>query len=70
MQQFPQVGKNIRKFRKQQKITQRMLAQQILVSYQAISAWERGQSMPDLENAICLSKFFGVTLDELVSDGE
>ena len=68
MTNLTHVGKNIRKYRKQNNLTQRMLAQQILVSYQAVSAWERGQSVPDLENAICLSEFFGVTLDQLISE--
>lgn len=68
MTNLTHVGKNIRKYRKQKNLTQRMLAQQILVSYQAVSAWERGQSVPDLENAICLSEFFGVTLDQLISE--
>jgi DNA-binding XRE family transcriptional regulator len=63
-----EVGKNIRYFRKQKKLTQRTLAQKVLVSYQSISAWERGQSVPDLENAVCLSRFFGITLDQLVSE--
>lgn len=62
-----QIGMNIRKFRKEKGLTQRTLAKEILVSYQAISAWERAQSVPDLNNAVCLARFFGVTLDALVS---
>ena len=60
------IGKNIRKYRKQKGLTQRTLAKEILVSYQAISAWERGQSAPDLANAACLAKYFGVSMDALV----
>ena len=49
-------------------LTQRMLAKKLLVSYQAVSAWERGQSVPDLANAAALAQFFGVSLDALVFD--
>ena len=62
------IGINIRKFRKKKGMTQRMLAQKLLVSYQAISAWERGQSFPDLPNAIRIARFFGVTLDQLIEE--
>ena len=46
-----QIGKNIRLYREKLGITQRMLSDSIMVSFQAISAWERGMSVPDLENA-------------------
>jgi len=62
------IGINIRKYRKKMGMTQRMLAQKLLVSYQAISAWERGQSFPDLPNAIRIARFFGVTLDQLIEE--
>lgn len=61
-----QIGNNIRKFRREMGLTQRMLAKKLLVSYQAVSAWERGQSVPDLTNAAALAQFFGVSLDALV----
>ena len=53
-----QIGNNIRKYRRKMGLTQRALAQELLVSYQAVSAWERGQSTPDLANAAALAQFF------------
>ncbi len=62
-----QIGQNIRKYRKERRMTQQELSSALLVSYQAISAWERGQSYPDLPNAVRLARFFGISLDRLVS---
>lgn len=61
------IGANIRKLRKVRKLTQSMLAKELMVSYQSISAWERGQSLPDLENALRIAHLFGVSLDALVT---
>ena len=58
---------NIRAYRKQKKLTQKGLANALWVSYQTISAWERGQSIPDLMNTIQLADFFGISLDQLLS---
>ena len=69
MADLTQIGKNIRSYRKKCGLTQRNLADKVLVSFQAISAWERGLSVPDLENAIRLSKFFGISVDALLTEG-
>ena len=66
MTNIVQIGKNIRAFREKLGITQRMLSERIMVSFQAISAWERGTSIPDLENAIRLAECFGVSVDALL----
>lgn len=62
------VSENIRELRKKTGLTQQMLAKELAVSYQAVSAWERGQSLPDLENTIRLALFFHVSLDCLVGE--
>jgi hypothetical protein len=36
------------------------------VSRQAISNWERSESLPDTANLIRLAEYYGVTLDELI----
>lgn len=36
------------------------------VSRQAVSKWESGQSMPDLEKIIRMSEFFEVTTDYIL----
>lgn len=67
MADIAQIGGNIRAFREKKGLTQRALADNVLVSFQAISAWERGLSIPDLENAVRLAEYFGVSVDTLLS---
>lgn len=43
-----QVGKKILMLRKAQNMTQTELADRMDVSFQAVSNWERGNSMPDI----------------------
>lgn len=64
------LGKNIKQHREAVGLTQTQLAESLFVSFQAISAWERGVTPPDLENICRLAEFFGVTLDTLVGDPE
>ena len=70
MADLTQIGKNIRNYRMREGLTQRMLADNVLVSFQAISAWERGLSVPDLENAIRIANYFGVPVDALFAESE
>lgn len=70
MADLTQIGKNIRAYRMREGLTQRALADNVLVSFQAISAWERGLSVPDLENAIRLANYFGVSVDALFAESE
>ena len=67
MADIGQIGANIRLLREQKGLTQRALADNVLVSFQAISAWERGLSVPDLENAVRLAEYFGVSVDALLT---
>lgn len=67
MADISQIGGNIRILREQKGLTQRALADNVLVSFQAISAWERGLSVPDLENAVRLAEYFGVSVDALLT---
>ncbi|AHF07385.1 DNA-binding protein [Desulfitobacterium metallireducens DSM 15288] len=54
--------------RKSKNMSQEQLAAQITVSRQAISKWELGESLPDTDNIIQLSKVFGVSIDYLLND--
>ena len=47
-------------------ISQEELAGLVGVSRQAVQKWEAGTSMPDVENLVALSGYFGVTLDYLI----
>jgi transcriptional regulator with XRE-family HTH domain len=52
--------------RKERGWTQEQLAAQIHISRQALSKWEVGSAMPDIEHIIRLSKLFGVSTDYLL----
>lgn len=52
--------------RKQAGLSQEALAEQLSVSRQAVSKWERSESSPDTDNLIALAQLYGVSLDELL----
>lgn len=56
--------------RKEKGLTQLELAEAVHVSRQAVSRWEVGTSMPTMENLACLSRIYGVTVDDLLNDRE
>ena len=56
------LGEKLKKLRKARGLSQEQLADQLNVSRQAISKWELGESIPDTENLILLSKFYGVLI--------
>lgn len=58
----------IHQLRKQHNMSQEQLAGKLGISRQAVSKWESGQSMPDTDKIIQLSKIFNVTADYLLKD--
>ena len=60
------IGENIKKQRERHGFTQAELAHRLYVSFQAISAWERGLSLPDLEKVMHMAEIFGVSVDILL----
>lgn len=56
--------------RKQNNLTQEQLSEKLYVSRTAVSKWESGKGYPNLESLKALSKLFGVSIDELLSNGE
>lgn len=60
-----EIGTQIKQLRTQRGITQEALAEQLSVSPQAVSKWERGAATPDIQLLPAISAFFGVSIDEL-----
>lgn len=54
--------------RREKGLSQEQLSAMLNVSRQAVSKWEAGGSMPELEKLIALSDIFGVSVDYLVRD--
>ncbi len=52
--------------RKQKGLSQEDLAEQLGISRQAVSKWERAESAPDMGNLMSLAKLYQVSLDELL----
>ena len=60
------VGRNLSALRRRHKITQIELAEKLNYTDKAVSKWEQGSTLPDLETLKELCDFYGVTLDYLV----
>ncbi len=60
-------GEFIAELRKEQNLTQKDLASKLNVSDKAISRWETGKGFPDIDSLHALSKFFGITINELLA---
>ena len=60
------IGRNISGLRKKNNLTQMELADQLGISYQAISSWERGLTMPDVSKLPEIASILGVTVDEIL----
>ena len=60
-------GALISRLRKQAGYTQAGLAQRLGISYQAVSSWERGASMPDIGKLRDLAAALNTTVDHILS---
>ncbi|MGB4713951.1 MAG: helix-turn-helix domain-containing protein [Defluviitoga tunisiensis] len=61
------IGKFIASCRKEQGMTQAALAEKLGISDQAVSKWETGKSMPDLDKISELCGYLGIDVNELLS---
>ena len=59
-------AENLMALRKQRGWSQEELGSQIGVTRQTVSKWEVGQSTPELEKLVELSRLFGLSIDRLV----
>lgn len=56
----------IAELRKKNNMTQSALAEKLDVSYQAVSKWERGESLPDISLLPKIADIFGISIDQLI----
>lgn len=61
------IGKFIAKLRKEKKLTQKQLAEKLIITDRAVSKWENGRGMPDVSLIKPLCKELGITINELLS---
>lgn len=60
------IGKTIAELRKNNNMTQSEVADQLGISYQAVSKWEREESLPDITLLPQIADLFHVSIDDLV----
>lgn len=66
MKNLKTLSTNIKKYRFSLGITQEELAQKLFVTPQAVSKWETGTALPDVENLIKLADIFSVSADKIL----
>ena len=61
------IGKFIKKIRLENNLTQKQLADTLGVTYQAVSKWENGKNIPDIELLKEISERFNINIDEILN---
>lgn len=65
-----ELGEKLQELRKQRGLTQEELAAALFVSRTAISKWESGRGYPSIDSLRAVSRFFSVSIDNLLSTDE
>ena len=60
------ISKFLLKLRKEKKLTQKEMADKLHITYQAVSKWENGLSIPDIETLHLISKTFNIDISEII----
>ena len=63
-------SEKLQELRKSRSMTQEELAEALFVSRTAISKWESGRGYPSIDSLKEISRFFSVTIDELICSDE
>lgn len=63
-------GEKLQDLRRKAGMSQDTLAERLDVSRQAVSKWERDETMPETEKLVRIAQLFGASLDELLLDRE
>lgn len=61
------LGSNLKKIRKDNNLSQEELADKLGVSRQAVSKWESGLAIPEMEKLISICKLFDYNIDDLLN---
>ena len=56
--------------RKKAGLTQEELGYKLNVTRQTVSKWELGQTTPEMDKLIEISKIFNISVDELINESE
>jgi len=61
------IGKNIKKIRTVKKLSQAQFAQLFNLARPSVGAYEEGRSEPKIENVIQIARYFGISIDSLLT---
>ncbi len=64
------IGKQIALLRREKGLTQKELGERVSVSFQAVSKWERGETLPDITVLPDLAKVLETSIDNILLGGE
>lgn len=64
------IAENVLRLRINSGLTQEQLAEKLSVSRQAVSKWEMGQTVPDTDKVVLMSRLFSVGTDEILLEAE
>ncbi|MDT8717533.1 helix-turn-helix domain-containing protein [Clostridium sp. 19966] len=60
------IGRKIALLRREKNLTQMELADKLNISYQAVSNWERGETMPDISKLPEIAEIFNTSIDDIL----
>lgn len=60
------LGRNLRRLRKTNRLTQEQLAKKLNITRQTLSNYETGKRLPDIYGLITVADIFGVSVDEII----
>jgi len=63
------IGSQIALLRKQKELTQNELGERLGISFQAVSKWERGETLPDTAILLDLADILETTVDHILKGG-
>ncbi len=63
------IGFQIQSLRKLKGYTQNQLGELVGVTFQAVSKWERGETLPDIGTLVNLAEVLETTVDNLLNGG-
>ncbi len=63
-------NEKLQELRRRKGLTQEELAEILFVSRTAVSKWESGRGYPNIDSLKAIARFFGITVDELLSGDE
>ncbi len=64
----PTIAKNLAYFRREAGLTQAQLAEKLNYSDKAVSRWENGDTLPDINVLYHLCEFYGIDMDTLARE--